>query len=431
MVRLPSLEASKIPRVMSVTESEPGWFGSETDRREVHDVLVGEVWFASGQSNMECPIWGANTRYRDGNGGLLTEMTRLPFVRFAKVGHKWSVGPTNAESSGWLRFEPSSFARSRLSAVAFYYARELHLALDVPIGIVDATWGGTNIDPWTPRSGYAGCDELVRPMAEYPVKENWDPKTDQLPPVHAAHRQPTVLWNGMVASWAPMAMRGFIWYQGCSNGGEPQRYCAKMHALYRGWRSEFQNPGLRMYLVQLAPWRTSWMGLCVAQERFVAEEANAALAVTADVGNFDDIHPNRKEIVAKRLAVHALKRDYGFDVSEDCSPVVRSVAFREGRAVVTFDHVKEFYVYSPKPTHDAAFELCGADGIWHPAKIVNFRKTTDKAGKTTDTDYIDGNEIVLKSELVPVPVHVRHMGCDRSSGIVYNEVSLPLGPFEK
>ena len=245
----------------------------------------------------------------------------------------------------------------------------------------------------------------------------------------AAFEQPTVLYNGMVAAFAPMAMRGFIWYQGCHNNGEWQRYCPKLHALYNGWSREFENPALKLYLVQLAPFNQNWIGICMSQNLFCAEEKNAALAVTADVGNFDDIHPNDKEIVAKRLVVHALKRDYGFAIPEDDSPVFKSVSFKDGKATLTFDNVKDWYVYAPNRSRELPFELAGEDGDWKPAKVLNFRKNKGKDGKETDTDFIDGAEIVLFSEDVPEPVKARYMGRPRTSGTLYNEASLPLGPF--
>ena len=233
-VKLPKMCASKESRTMTVTEGESGWFGSTTDTVEVKDVLVGEVWFASGQSNMECPIIGGGTRYRDGNGTLVTSMLNLPYVRFAKNDHQWSVQPKAVKSQGWRKYEPGSFKGYTLSAVAFYYARELYLALDVPVGIVDSSWGGTNIDAWTPRSGYRDCDPSLTAVADWPVRQDYVEPRDNRGPIDGPMQQPTVLWNAMVASWAPMAMRGMIWYQGCQNSAEPELYCAKMHALYNG-----------------------------------------------------------------------------------------------------------------------------------------------------------------------------------------------------
>ena len=440
-VELDPIEASKESRTMTVSELTEGFFCDTVEASvEVKDVLVGEVWFASGQSNMECPIWGANTRYRDMKGGFMTTMTQLPNVRYVKCSRKWSVKPVEL-SAKWCKFTPESlqlFHRNglgggsgvALSAVAFYYARELYLALDIPVGIVDASWGGTNIDAWTPRVGYEGCDESIKATAEYPVKADWKAETDKKGPIGGAVQQPTVLYNGMVASFAPMAMRGFIWYQGCHNNGESDLYCAKLHALYNGWSREFANPGLKLYIVQLAPYNRNWLGICMAQTKFCAEEKNAALAVTADVGNFFDIHPNDKEIVAKRLVIHALKRDYGFDIPQDDSPVFKYAAFKDGKATLAFGNVKDWYVYAPDRSRSPAFELAGADGKWQPAKVVNYRKGKDRKGNVVDTDFIDGPEIVLEAEGVPEPANVRYMGQPRTSGTLYNEASLPLGPFE-
>ena len=433
-VVLDPMEAPKESRTMTVRTRQT----SSDESIEVKDVLVGEVWFASGQSNMECPIWFGSTRYRDMKGGLLTTMTCLPYVRYVKSASKWSVTPREL-SAKWCKFtpeylqvfhRPNGGAGVTLSAVAFYYARELYLALDIPIGIVDASLGGSGIDPWTPRSGYDGCDESIREMAEYPVKQNWNGATDKKGPVIGNHQQPTVLYNGMAAAFAPMAMRGLIWYQGCTNAGESHLYCAKLHALYKGWCHEFENPNLKLYLVQLAPCTHNWLGMCMAQTKFATEEKNAAIAVTADVGNFVDIHPNDKEIVAKRLVIHALKRDYGLAIPEDDSPVVKSVSFKDGKATVAFDHVKDWYVYAPDRSRAPAFELAGADGKWQPAKIVNYRQQKGRDGKIGDSDFIDGAEIVLASEAVSEPVKVRYMGQPRTAGTLYNEASLPLGPFE-
>ena len=436
-VELDPMEASKESRTMTVCELGNGEQGTGNGGQlEIKDILVGEVWFASGQSNMECPLWWDNPRYRDKKGGLLATMTRLPNVRYVKCKREWSVEPKEF-SAKWRKLTPECLQQFNggsgfwFSAVAFYYARELYLALDIPIGIIDASWGGTNIDAWTPRCGYDNCDPSIKSIAEYPVKADRKPEEYKGRwPLNGPQQQPTVIYNGMVASFAPMAMRGVIWYQGCHNGCESKTYCARLHALYEGWRREFANPDLKFYLVQLAPWKSSWLGICMAQTKFCAEEKNAALAVTADVGNFDDVHPNDKEIVAQRLVVHALKRDYGFAIPEEDSPVVKSVSFKDGMATVAFANVKNWYVYTPDRQHNPAFELAGEDGEWKPAVIVNFRKGTDKDGNPRDTDFIDGPELVLKSELVPDPVRVRYMGQPRTSSIIYNEASLPLGPFE-
>ena len=436
LVRLPEMAASKEGRELVVTEREPGWFGSTVDTKTVGDVLVGEVWFACGQSNTECPIWhDGNSRYRDGKGAMMTAMTRLPCVRCVKTPRVYGAPDRNKLRARWLKFVPENFVAGPgeshwklLSGVAWYYARELYLALDVPVGIIDSSIGGTNIDAWTPRAGYEGCDPSIRPTADYKLHfgKEWK-KECATKVITNAHQQPTVLFNAMVWDYAPMAMRGLIWYQGCHNAGESELYCAKMHALYAGWSRVFENPDLKLYFAQLAPWETSWLGLCMAQTKFAEEERNAAVAVTADVGNFDDIHPNDKETVAQRLALHALKRDYGFAIPEDDSPVAKGLTVKDGVATVAFDHVKTWYVYNRDMSLGAPFELAGTNGVWKAAKLVECGRRFEN---WQTFGLIEHPELHLKSDEVAEPVAVRYMGRDRTVTTLYNQASLPLGPFE-
>ena len=437
---LDPMDGSKEDRTLAVRELQPGFFFDDVkDTVEVKGVLVGEVWFASGQSNMELPIWGPLSRYRDKKGAMLAAMTELRNVRYVKVPRKWSVVPSEL-TVRWRTLTSANLATDQLSAIAFYAARELYLALDVPIGIVDASWGGTNIDAWTPRCGYADCDPSVRETADYAVKANWNGATDRKGPICAAFQQPTVLWNGMVAAFAPMALRGFFWYQGEHNSevwyqgadrAEPQRYAAKMHALYNGWSRAFGNPNLKLYFAMLAPYNQNWFALCNQQSRFAAEEKNAEIAVTADVGNFDDIHPNDKEIVAQRLVLHALKRDYGFAIPEDRSPVFRTAKPEGNQLILEFDHVQKWYHYALNDWNRAIpFEVAGTNGVWQAAKIVNFRPAKNAQGQTYPTEYIDESRIVLKSDKVAEPVKARFMALPRTASTLYNEASLPLGAFE-
>ena len=418
-VALDPMVASKENRTMRIT-------GGRTSPRaatiEIKNVLVGEVWFASGQSNMECPIWGPNTRFRDAKGAVMTAMTRQPCIRFAKNPKQWALEPKLDWKAEWRDFSPESFKavhNRSLSAVAFYYALELYGALDVPIGIVDSSWGGTNIDAWTPRAGYEGHPEL-KDVADYRLTAKWE-KSKRKWTISGVHQQPTVLWNGMVAAWAPMAMRGFIWYQGCHNNSEPQRYCAKMHALYDGWSREFRNPGLKLYFVQLAAWKTSWFNLQMAQTKFAAEEKNAALAVTCDAGNPWDIHPNTKGVVAKRLALHALKRDYGFDDIIADSPTLKSWKVEGDRFVLSFDNATSWYYYNNDRSAAKGFEIAGPDGKFVSAVIVN------KSNKGT----LSGSELVVKAEGVAKPCAIRYLYSKPWIGSLYSfDSGLPLGPFE-
>ncbi len=357
---------------------------------------------------MEVAIWGANPRYRDGRGGMAVQMTRRPAVRFAKNRQRWSAVPLCRWRAEWRDFSPESFAETfdkGLSAVAFWYALELYDATGVPVGIVDSSWGGTRIEPWTPAEAFAKT-----------------PHPSDTSPVGA--QQSVACWNGMVASWAPMAMRGFIWYQGCSNHKETaDEYYGKMRNLYDGWKAAFENPGLKFYFVQLAPHSTSWYNVQLAQARFAADEPNAAMVTTCDVGNKHDIHPNDKEIVARRLVLHALKRDYGFPGIVDDPPTLKSWRVEGGNFVLAFNDASSWYVYRKDAKKDApGFEVAGEDGAFRPAKIRN---------KTHGDGRIDGMELLVGADDVAEPMRLRYLASEPWEGFLYSfDSGLPAGPFE-
>lgn len=425
-VELPPRGASKKPVSMTVTEYKVQVLpvSGAIDTLTVNDILVGEVWFACGQSNMECPIWGDNPRFRDEKGAMMVAMSNNPFIRFVKnqkrEGDVWrhslTTLPLKAE---WRQFDSKGLAlrpgeEYMLSAVAFYFARELYLATDVPIGIVDSSWGGTPAEAWTPP-----CTMPAKDLEDNLAARGG--KVDQY--------TPTALFNGLVASYCPMAMRGFIWYQGCNNVNDSvSRYVERMNLLYSGWAKMFENPDLKLYFAQLAPYKTNWMNICMAQTQFAQAEKNANLVVLADVGNPYDIHPNRKDIVGQRLAMHALRREYGFEMPGDESPVLQKVTFRGNTAVLEFNNVKEWYIYSGNWSVEPAFEMCGADGVWVKAKITN-PVVTDAIRRGVVQS--DGGWLTLEAEGLDKAVHVRYLGQPRTAGTLYNELSLPLGPFEK
>jgi len=291
----------------------------------------------------------------------------------------------------------------------------------VPIGIIDSSWGGTNIDAWTPRSGYEGHPALAE-VAAYPVSAEWKSEMKK-GPIGAVQQQPTVLFNGMVAGWAPFAMRGMIWYQGCHNAGEASLYCEKMHALYDGWSKEFENPAMSLYFVQLAPFKRSWFDIQRAQSRFAAEENNAALVTTCDVGNTHDIHPNDKETVAKRLALHALVRDYGFSGIVDEPPVMSGWRVDDGKFVLSFKDAGGWYVYNDNmSTNVPGFEVAGPTGEYKPARVCN---------AVSPKGVFEGAELVVASDEVAEPRKLRYLAVQPWIGTLYSADSgLPLGPFE-
>ena len=442
-VELGPLAASKEGRTMTVREQVPGllWDACE-DEIEIKDILVGEVWMCAGQSNTDCPIWGDDPHYRDGQGSTILQMTVKPWVRLVKTPGVPATRPKRDVKVEWMPMTPDLLkvlakGRRLPSAMGYFFALELANALDIPIGLVDSSWGGTNIDAWTPASGYDGMDAL-KDVAALPQLSKDDFRQARASGVYKGLgiygswiQQPSVLWNGMVAAFTPMACRGFIWYQGCHNGGEARRYCDKMHALYNGWSKEFANPGLKLYFVQLAPWGKGWYAMDLAQAKFEREEKNAAMAIINDVGCLTDIHPNDKRTVARRLALHALKRDYGFDGIVDNSPTLKSWKIDGNKFVLSFNDAKKWHLYNTDWSAANGFEVCGTNGVWTAATIENL-KGTEESGRMHGKcrGVISGSDLVVSAKDVTDPVKLRYLFQKPWFGNLYSEFALPLGAFE-
>jgi len=425
-VKLGAMEASCEGRILK----------AETDTGEavsVQDVLVGEVWFCAGQSNTELPLCGANPHFRDAKGSMRAQLTRKSAMRFCyQSNYKTSVKPkkTAPRPVEWKTFTPENLLNSpSFSAMGVYFALEIYNAIGIPIGIVGTYWGGTKIEPWTPASGFESVAEC-RHFATQPLldaaayKEQKDAGKDSF----RIQAQPRVLWNEMVAPWTPFAIRGFIWYQGCSNAGDGHGYAAKMHALYNGWAKEFDNADLKLYFVQLAPW--GYSNIATIQEGqaiFAAAEKNAGMAVINDRGNLADIHPSDKETVGQRLALLALKRDYGFSDIKADSPTLKSWRIDGDRFILSFNDAERFYLYNADWSPASGFEIAGEDGKFVQASIVNLKYNNNNSKSTSGV--IEGKDLIVRAEGVANPKKLRYLFSRPWYGALHNEVDLPLGAF--
>lgn len=402
LVTLQPMPAEKLPRILSVE--------SEGAVRKVRGVRVGEVWIAAGQSNMELPLCGANPRFRDGQGRLIAAMTRRnEEIRFAHATtYTTSETPLDEINLTWAPLCPE-YLTSHLyaSALATLFERELHSALDVPVGVVGAYWGGTRIEPWTPDGSWA---KLAKATSPYPQQRSH------------------YLYNACLAPVAPYTVRGVIWYQGEANASKAGEYTDRMHELYDGFSVAFRNPSLAFVFAQLAPYDygkgkptdRDLVGLQMAQVRFAAEEPNAWMAVTADVGNPVDVHPNDKRTVARRFAALALRHVYGWkDLTAD-SPTVRAAVREGGKVKVSFESGEGLYSYAADRSPVKGFELKSEDGVWHAAKAVNEGKNGVFAGSVVE----------LVAEGVERPVRVRYLHQLPFVGTVFNGGDLPLGAFD-
>ena len=384
---LAPLTASKEPRDLVIA-------GQHGETVTVRDVLVGEVWLASGQSNMALLVWNGDPRVRDRNGAAVMQIVRHSDVRYANL-LDWQTSATPQERIDtfvWRQHRPENVGRGwngGQSAAAFYFAEQLRQALDVPIGMIVAAAGGTPIVPFCVGN---------------PV------------------------WNHYFAPTAPYACRGLIWYQGESDGAKSEEeYVGKLRTFLDGWGAKFENPKLPMYIAQICSGGT----VARAQMRFAQEDPRAHTAVIYDVGNPWDIHPNEKYTVGLRLALLALRYEYGWtDVRAD-SPTPKAARVEAGGKVrVSFDHANSFYSYAMDYSAQTPFELAGKDGRWRPAVLENqVGRKAGKDGRETCHGEIRGTQLILSSPEVPEPRKVRHTA-NAKLAAVYNEVALPVGPFE-
>ncbi|MBM4089598.1 MAG: sialate O-acetylesterase [Planctomycetes bacterium] len=387
---------------------------------ELKDVLVGEVWICSGQSNME---WGVNGSL---NPQEEIEAARYPKVRLFNVpAHLTAVLPNDNCPGTWAVCQPGTV--DGFSAVGYFFGRRLHQELNVPVGLVGSNWGGTRIEPWTSLAGFQSVPELKEIADQVQARQATAGQGEE---VKVEGTTPSAIFNAMVNPLAPFAMRGAIWYQGESNGNEGESYYHKTKALVNGWRQLF-NPDLAFYWVQLANWQApndnpagadGWAAVREAQRKAMSIP-HTGMAVIIDIGEAGDIHPRNKQDVGCRLAQWALHQTYGRKELVPCGPLFKSCQV-EGNAIrVSFDHVGGGLMVGRKeglqPTQEVAggelkrFAIAGADKVWQWADAT-----------------IDGNTVVVKSDAVPNPVAVRYAYSMNPEGAnLYNKEGFPASPF--
>ena len=387
---------------------------------ELGDVLVGEVWICSGQSNMEFGLGGAV------NGKEEVAAANHPQIRLFQVQGKLTAALPQEECPGkWAVCQPNTVGG--FSAVGYFFGRRLQQELGVPIGLVNSSWGGTRIEPWTTLSGFRSVAELKELADEVSAREM---KAEQGEKVEVGGGTPEAICNAMIRPLAPFAMRGAIWYQGESNGGEGETYYQKTKALVNGWRELF-NPDLAFYWVQLADFQQptedpaggdGWAKLRESQVKSLTIPHTGMAAIT-DIGDAKDIHPRNKQDVGWRLAQWALNQTYGKKGLVPSGPLYKSIQV-EGNAIrITFDHVGGGLIVGEKsglePTKEIPggqlkrFAIAGADKKWSWAQAT-----------------IDGATIVVKSPEVANPVAVRYgFSMNPAGANLYNKEGIPASPF--
>ncbi|MFA6288009.1 MAG: sialate O-acetylesterase [Opitutaceae bacterium] len=403
------LTASSEPRDLAV---------SGRTKLVVHDVVVGEVWIASGQSNMELTLNHAT----DAKSEIAA--ARYPLIRQFKVDHFSSHEPLDTAGGSWVETTPKTAAK--FGAVAYFFAVSLHESLHVPIGIINSSWGGTHIESWIDETSFNAIDPA---RARHPAQAR--EKAGALaepsaPKVSLSAGTSFGLFNGMIHPLIPYALRGAIWYQGESNIRNRFVYHKYFTALIGGWRRAFEQGDFPFYWVQLpgfdpgklnkTDW--SWAQLREAQTKVLPLPATGQ-AITIDIGDAAklQLHPPIKKPVGQRLALLALARTYKVEHVIDSGPVFKS-AKREGAAYrITYEPVAGASTpasgaLKAAPAGLTGFELAGSDKVFHPAEAK-----------------IDGATVVVSCAEVPEPAAVRYAFRNAPVTGLFNAEGLPAAPF--
>jgi sialate O-acetylesterase len=412
------------------------------NRIEIKDLLVGDVWLCSGQSNME---WRVEHSL---DPELEIPAANYPDLRLLKVKNEGDQNPQVDSTDHWQRCTPQT--AESFSAVGYYFGRELQQIERVPIGMIDNSWGGSSCEAWIRRDLLEG-NELYQPLlerwnktmadfdadpasadfrskyAEWQKKDAEGRKSGQ--PNLAGRPQwnsvatnnirPASLYNGRICPIAPYAIRGAIWYQGETNVDRAYQYREMFPLMVKTWREKWGQGDFPFYWVQLAdfkdeiasPGDSDWAELREAQTMALDKVTNSGQAVIIDIGEANDIHPRDKQTVAKRLARLALADTYGRKLSHD-SPSYEKMERRGDAIVVRLSNVNgKLVTFDNKPA--TGFAIAGNDRKWVWA----------------DAQIVGDNEIEIRSDAVPEPVAVRYAWADNPVCNLYDSVKLPVTPF--
>ncbi len=377
---------------------------NDGDKVTLKNVLIGEVWICSGQSNMDMPMKGLRNQPVEGSAELIMGAKPSTMIRSCNVKRCKSFEPQEECAAKWYEHTPEGVANA--SAVAYFFAKRLYDVLEIPIGIIHVSWPGTPIEAWMSPAVLAEEFSSEFDLSHLETKI-WREKEP--------YQMPGVLYNGMLYSLRNYTAKGFIWYQGCSNRQNPQQYKRLQPAFVRMLRKDWNNETMPFYYTQIAPYKHNPPELLWAQAQNLAEIPYSGMASAHDVGEYHVIHPAKKQPVGDRLAWLALANNYGMNYIDAKTPVPVKFEFREGEAEVTFD-VGPLGV-SPRSQDLDGFELAGEDGVFYPAKGYVLRHKGNNKIK------------VYNCPQVPNPVAVRYAFKKWCKPTLFNCYGIPATPF--
>ena len=357
------------------------------------NILIGEVWLCSGQSNMEMSAsWGIK------NGEEETKLANHPNIRFFSVPKLTAASPQDNLPANWEECTPETM--KYFSAVAYFFALHLQKDLkDVPIGLINSSWGGTSAEIWIPEATIKNDPILMASASKLSTTE-YGPNL------------PARAFNAMINPLVGFKIAGTIWYQGESNVGA-QNYERTFSSLIKSWREKW-NQDFPFYYVQIAPYQYgeehfSGVEIQNAQRKTLQLAQNTGMAMTSDISTTDDIHPKDKKSVGNRLAEIALKKHYATRNNPAEGPLFKNMAIQKNVITISFDNAEGLYFKNKKT---ALFEIAGSDGIYHPA-----------------TAKIKNDRIEVTSKFIKEPKAVRFAWRNTAQSDLFNSADLPASAF--
>ena len=377
------------------------------ETKTINNVLIGEVWLASGQSNMEMTLSGNNREPVNGSLDAIANSNNTK-IRFFNVKVKVSDERIDDIEGEWL--EANFKNTPNFSAVAYSFAKYLNQVLDIPFGIINSPKDGSVAEAW------------ISPDVLKKITTNKELSYYAKQP----HNNPSVLFNGMINAIIPFTIKGVIWYQGEGNSGRYQNYMKLMNGLIKNWRDEWGLGDFPFYFVQLAPNGSLGQGngtsqafLREAQLRTMLSVKNTGMAVTLDIGSTITNHPPEKLLIGKRLAYWALAKNYGFNGLPHSGPVYESMKVKNNKVYVNFKFAKNGVTSYGKPL--SGFEIAGEDKIFYSADA------------SIDPHWSAGWEnrsvLTLSNKNVPNPLYIRYGWKNYIEGALYNVEGLPASSF--
>lgn len=371
------------------------------------NVMLGEVWICSGQSNMEMPMKGFKNQPVEG-ANMVTLKSRNPNIRLFTVKRNSSTVPVDDVTGKWAEASPASVRD--FSATAYFFGRQVEEILDVPVGLIVVAWGGSACEAWM-------SDEMLAAFPE--ASERIPAVGGEIP---SKNRTPSVLFKGMLNPLIGLPMRGVIWYQGEDNWNRAHSYADMFSTMITGWRDLWGRGDFPFYYCQIAPYDYALITepgkeiinsayLREAQAKVEHMVPNTGMAVLMDAGWPEGIHPPKKNIPGERLALLALNKTYGIEGIASESPIYKSMEVKGDTVIISFDRAPE-WIAGKQSFESKQFKLAGEDRVFHPAKA-----------------WISRSKVMVKSDEVPHPVAVRYAFENASEGDLFSPDGLPVPSF--